>query len=158
MGMLDFMGEEKGTQFMTHLADQNPIFRNGNAIISSLMTAGEFPLALSVVHTTREQQKAGAPVDIMSFPTPTLADVRWIGISAGAPHPNAAKLFVDFLLSKDSQYILNQFNYHPVRTDVQIMDPVVEEIRRNLFPIKTRDAEVVGDYKRKFNKIFKIRR
>lgn len=156
MGMLDFMGEEKGRQFMRRLADQDPILHSGRSLTANLMVAGEFPLALGVVHRTLEQQKEGAPVDMIPFPVPTLAALRMIGIQANASHPNAAKLFVDFTLSKDGQSIFNLMSRHPVRMDVQV-DPAVEVIRRNLFPIKARDAELVENYKKEYDKIFKKR-
>lgn len=157
MGVMDVMGEEKGMRFMKRLGEQEPILRNGRTLTSTLMVAGEYPLALSVVHTTREQQRAGASLDMISFPSPTLAGIRLIGIHANAPHPNAAKLFVDFMLSKDGQGIFNRISYHPVRTDVQIADPVVEEIRSNLFPIKPKDANLVESHQKEFDKIFKKR-
>ncbi len=157
MGMLDFLGEKNGIQFMKHLGAQHPVLRNGRTLTATLLMAGEYPLALSVVHTTREQQKKGASIDIMSLPTPTLAGIRLIGVHANAPHPNAARLFVDFILSKEGQGIFNSISYHPVRADVELGDPVAAEIRRNLFPIRPRDADVVERYKHEFDKIFNKR-
>ncbi len=156
MGMLDFMGEEKGKQFMRRLADQDPVLRSGRSLTANLMVAGEFPLALGIVHRTLEQQKEGAPVEMIPFPVPTLVAMRMIGIGANPPHPNAAKLFVDFTLSKEGQSTFNRMSRHPVRTDVPV-EPAIEAIRRNLFPIKARDAEVVEGFKKEYDRIFKKR-
>src|SRR6185437_12190402 len=50
----------------------------------------------------------------------TLVTSRVAFISAKAKAPNAAKLFLDFLLSKDGQTILaNQADLHAVRDDVE---------------------------------------
>jgi iron(III) transport system substrate-binding protein len=39
-------------------------------------------------------------------------------ILKAAPHPNAAKLFYDFVLSKDGQAIIERIGYGAVRPDV----------------------------------------
>lgn len=153
MGMLDLMGEEKGKQFMRRLSEQEPMLRNGRSLILNLMVAGEFPLSLGAVHTTREQQKMGAPIEILTFPSPTLAAPRMIGIQANAPHPNAAKLLVDYLLSKDGQIVVSQTLRNPIRMDVPV-DPVIEKIMGNLLPIRPRDVESVQTYKRDWERIF----
>jgi iron(III) transport system substrate-binding protein len=43
-----------------------------------------------------------------------------IGILAGAPHPNAAKLFIDFVLSREGQELLNTelYGMYSMRSDV----------------------------------------
>ncbi len=153
MGMLDMMGEEKGKQYMQRLAAQEPILRAGRTLTATLMVAGEFPLALGVVHRTLEQQKSGASVDIIPLPGHVLAAIRAIGVNAQAAHPNAARLLVDFILSREGQTIFNRISRHPVRPDVKV-DPVVEKIRQNLFPIKPRPPEVVQRFKREYDRIF----
>ena len=115
IGMMDFLGEEKGRQFMKRLAEQNPVLRHGRSVTAMLMLAGEFPLALGVVQTTRQRIEAGAPIDMINLSAPTLAGMRMIGVHANAPHPNAAKLLLNFLLSKEGQTIYQQNSYDPVR-------------------------------------------
>ena len=152
MGMLEWMGEEKGKQFMKRLADQEPVFRGGRTLISTLLVAGEFPLALGALHRTLAQQKEGAPVDTIPLTDPAMASMRAIGIHATAPHPNASKLLVDFILSNEGQSILNRISRHPVRSDVQV-EPAVEAVRRNLFPIGPRNPELLHSYKKDYEKI-----
>lgn len=151
-GMLDLLGEEKGMQFIKRLADQDPMVRQGRTLIANLLVAGEYPLALGAVHRVLELQKEGAPVDIIPFPTPTFAAMRWIGIYSNAPHPNAAKLFVDFSLSKEGQSIVTRIGRHPIRQDIEV-EPVLETIRRNLFPIRPTDPELAAMYTKEFEKI-----
>lgn len=153
IGMMDFLGEEKGRQFMKRLAENNPVLRRGRSVTAILMLAREFPLALGVIQTTRQRLSAGAPIGMIHFSVPTLAGMRMIGVHAHAPHPNAAKLLVNFLLSKEGQTIYQQNGYDPVRMDVKV-DPLVEKIMQNMFPIKPRDPEVVEEYKQEMAKIF----
>lgn len=95
-------------------------------------------------------------MDIIPFSTPTLAAMRCIGISANAPHPNAAKLLIDFILSKDGQNILARVNRYPVRPDIEV-ESALEAVRRNLFPIRPRDPELVESCKKEFDKIISKR-
>lgn len=44
-------------------------------------------------------------------------------LAAKAPHPNAAKLFIDFVLSKEGQKMLVDFRRIPVRKDVEPNPP-----------------------------------
>ena len=110
------MGDEKGLAYMRELAKQVQL-RNGRQILSQLVAAGEFKGALSAYSTQFEQMKpAGAPVDWV-YLNPVFANIHPTGISAKAPHPNAARLFIDFVLSKRGQELLRGLKRIPDRTD-----------------------------------------
>ena len=68
---------------------------------------------------------AGAPVDWVAQ-DPVFTKFQPIGVAAKAPHPNAAKLFVDFMLSEEGQKIIASFGRVPTRravaTNVQGLD------------------------------------
>jgi iron(III) transport system substrate-binding protein len=44
-------------------------------------------------------------------------------VSSGAPHPNAARLFVDFMISRVGQNIFREADYLPMRLDVPAKIP-----------------------------------
>ncbi len=114
--MLKAMGQEKGLAYMRELAKQVGL-RNGRTILAQLVAAGEFKGALSAYSQTFEQMKpAGAPVDWV-YLNPVFANIHPVGIAAKAPHPNAAKLFIDFVLSKRGQELVRGMNRIPDRTD-----------------------------------------
>ena len=73
-------------------------------------------------------------------------------LHADAPNPNAGKLFIDFLLSREGQSILNKLDRHPVRKDIEV-DPVLEKIRSNLFPIPPVSAEKSSLYMKEYDDI-----
>ena len=50
--------------------------------------------------------KAPAPLDWARVSQPMMGTPRGMAITAGAPHPNAARLFVDYWLSRDAMKIL----------------------------------------------------
>jgi iron(III) transport system substrate-binding protein len=111
------LGEEKGLNLMRQLAKNNPQLRNGRELVSELVAAGEFKLALTAYSQNFETLKQrGAPVDWVAL-NPVYANIHPVGVSSKAPHPNAAKLFIDFLLSKAGQEIVRAQKRIPDRID-----------------------------------------
>jgi iron(III) transport system substrate-binding protein len=115
-------GEEKGMSFMRALAKQQPQLRNGRTLLAQLVAAGEFKGALTAYSQTFEQLKVqGAPADWV-YLNPVFANIHPVGLSAKAPHPNAGKLFIDFILSKKGQDIIRAVRRIPDRMD-SLPDP-----------------------------------
>ena len=154
-GVLDSMGREQGLQFMRRLAKQDIIFRKGRTLTTQLMVAGEFPIAKGVYNRVLAMKDEGAPIHWASFPTPTMADMRAFVLHADAPQPNAGKLFIDFMLSREGQAVLNKLDRHPVRRDIKV-DPIIEKIRNNLFPVRPASAEGAVANIEEFKKVFQL--
>jgi iron(III) transport system substrate-binding protein len=129
------MGQEKGLAYMKRLGAQEFRLSAGLSIITGLLAAGEFPLVLNTyIHNAADHKRKGAPVDWVTQ-DPVFTKFQPIGISAKAPHPNAAKLFIDFVLSDEGQKIIASFGRMPTRrgvaTSVQGLEKlnfVVDEI------------------------------
>ncbi len=101
------MGEESGLKFFR---DLGLTVRNGNALLNNLVVAGEIPLALTLYSYLPEQsRRSGAPIDWFAL-RPTVAYTDAIGVMKRAPHPHAAVLFYDFVLS-DGQTLLAELNH-----------------------------------------------
>lgn len=151
--MLKAMGEEKGQNFMRALAKQQVQLRNGRTLIAQLVAAGEFKGALTAYSQTFEQLKvAGAPADWV-YLNPVFANIHPTGLASKAPHPNAGKLFIDFVLSKRGQEIIRNVRRIPDRVDT-LPDPprLVEGVTPVFAP-----AEVFEEFERyakTFHEIF----
>ena len=120
------MGEEKGLAYMKKLAAQEFQLYAGLSVITNLLVAGEFPLVLNTyLHNVEEVKRKGAPVDWI-VQDPVFTKFQPLGIGSKAPHPNAAKLFSDFVLSEEGQKIIASFGRVPTRrgvsTNVQGLD------------------------------------
>ena len=104
--LVQAMGEEKGLKFFRDLIATNEVsLRTGNSLLNNMVISGEVPLSLNVYTYLPEQAKAaGAPVDYITL-SPTIAYTDGIGITRRAPHPHAATLFYDFMLT-DGQNIV----------------------------------------------------
>ena len=146
--MVKAMGDEKGMAYMRELAKQVQL-RNGRTLLAQLIAAGEFKGGLSAYSQTFEQLKpAGAPVDWV-YLNPVFANIHPVGLSAKAPHPNAGKLFIDFVLSKRGQELIRGMNRIPDRIDTPPDQPrLIEGIKPAFAP-----TEVLEDFER-YAKIF----
>lgn len=112
------MGQEKGLVYMKKLGAQDFRLYSGLTIITGLLAAGEFPLVLNTyIHNAEDAKRKGAPVDWVAQ-EPVFTKFQPIGVGAKAPHPNAAKLFVDFMLSDEGQKIIASFGRVPTRRGV----------------------------------------
>jgi iron(III) transport system substrate-binding protein len=150
--MIKAMGEEKGLAFMRQLAKQVQL-RNGRTLIAQLVAAGEFRGAVAAYSQTFEVLKpAGAPVDWV-YLNPVYANIHPTGISSKAPHPNAARLFMNFVLSKRGQEIIRDVNRIPDRIDVLPLQPrLVEGIKPVFAPVDV--IENFERYAKMFGEIF----
>ena len=103
--LLDFYGDEKGKQVARSLGGQNLNIRKGRTLVSQLVAAGEFPVQIDAHHHEAVSlRQAGAPIDYI-FPEPFIPvkSVSAFVMSSQPPHPHAAALLVDFMLSKKGQ-------------------------------------------------------
>jgi iron(III) transport system substrate-binding protein len=142
-GMLDGMGEEKGMSFFNKLSQQNIIVRPGRTLNAQLVTAGELDIGVTLyIQRIEKLKKKGAPIEWAGL-DPVVAEIHPIAISAHAPHPNAAMLFVDFILSKEGQEIIASFYRMPSRMDV---DHKISGLKKRLKHVKIIDASVVDNY------------
>ncbi len=106
--LLKIMGEEKGLAVMRKVAAQDLMLREGNTLILQLLSAGEGSLALAAnVDSVEETKAKGAKIDWVGVP-PVVSRLHPIALARNAPHPNAAKLYIDFVLSKEGQEIVTK--------------------------------------------------
>jgi iron(III) transport system substrate-binding protein len=100
------------------------VLRQAKVLPKSSMTYqmvanGEIPVGLTFEQAAFDYLKSGAPVGIVYPSEGTAVTLDGSAIVKGAQHPNAAKLFLDFAVSKDGQEIMVQrFGRRSVRKDV----------------------------------------
>lgn len=125
--VLQHMGEEAGLRFMRKLNEQDLRHIRGRRLMSQLVAAGEFDMAvetnLNSVLTFASQGAPlwFAPVQPLFF-TPSL-----LFLSQNALHPHAGALLVDYLLSEEGQRIVASTNRMPTHTKVQSKESQVLE-------------------------------
>jgi iron(III) transport system substrate-binding protein len=144
-------GKQKTQRYMRALAKQDIQLRNGQTLIAQLMAAGEFSVAMVLAHRIEKMKEQGAPVEWVTTLDPVTASLHPIGIAAKAPHPNAAKLFVDFILSKDGQQLLLSIERTPARPGI---DTKMEARKLKLFPMPPELGERYEQFQKEFREIF----
>jgi len=113
------MGEDKGIKLFRDIMQTNGVsVRRGHTLLANLVQAGEVPLALTVYNFLAETAKRrGAAIDWFVL-EPAVARMSGIGVARRAPHPNAALLFYDYMLSTEAQDLLVSMEYAPTHAKV----------------------------------------
>jgi iron(III) transport system substrate-binding protein len=144
--LLDHYGEEKGKILADRLGRQKLNFRRGSTLLSQLVAAGELALHLDGYnHTAYQLKQKRAPVEYI-FPEPYVPakTPTAVWIASHSPHPHAAALFVDFLLSKKGQEIMAQQGRWVSRKDVKyLLDPGSRNVQMVSLKWGERDVELV---------------
>jgi len=152
-GMLQIMGQERGLQYMRQLARQEPMLREGHELLAQLVAAGEGFLDINIPASSVDRVKEkGAPIDWIALGEAPAIMVG-IGLAAQAAHTNAAKLFVDFALSREGQKLQQGFGRLVARTDLASDQPAaIREIK--MVPVNPELAEKMTDYAKQLRSIF----
>jgi iron(III) transport system substrate-binding protein len=112
-------GEADGMAFFRKLSEMRPDVRKGHPLLAQLVSAGEIAVCLTAYSANVETLKRkGAPIDYA--PIDAIARPQGLGIARGAPHPAAALLFADFVLSaEDGQRLYEEMGRPPVNRKVK---------------------------------------
>lgn len=113
------MGEKDGMAYLEQLAKQEVARVPGNArAVLDQVIVGQYPIAVvALIHHVAISGAQGAPVKWLKL-GPLVGTAETVGLVKGAPHPNAAKLLFDYLLSEEGQLVLQQANYLPADPNV----------------------------------------
>lgn len=99
-----FLAEDAWMKFVKGLAANKPMFVSSFGPTPAPIESGEKLIGISMPKYILT--KAPAPLDWARVEQPLLGTPRGMGITQKAPHPNAAKLFFDYWLSRESAKIL----------------------------------------------------
>jgi iron(III) transport system substrate-binding protein len=153
-------GKEKADRYMKRLAQQEPQFRRGHALIAQLVAAGEFPLGWVYSFRVETMKQDGAPLEWIDTFNPVVVELGGIGLGARAKNPNAAKLFIDFVLSKEGQTVVRggQRNpRNPSRKDVQAPIAKMDQARIKSKRVPDEVETNLAQYAKEYREIFRIK-
>jgi iron(III) transport system substrate-binding protein len=119
--VVEALGEERGLKLFRDIVAANGMsVRKGHTLLANLVVSGEVPLAIATYFYKVAQLKGrGAPIDSLSI-APVVARFEGAGVAGRAPHPYAAVLFMDFMLT-DAQDILAKRDFFPADVRVKPM-------------------------------------
>ncbi|HTN54981.1 MAG TPA: ABC transporter substrate-binding protein [Microbacterium sp.] len=119
-----------GEDWMSALAANKPVIADSNGPVSQAIATGAQPVGIVVDYLARELAAQGSPIAI-SYPSEGVPYVSQpAGIFADSKQPEAAKAFVDFLISEEGQRLAVEQSYLPIRSDVGTPEgaPAMDEI------------------------------
>jgi iron(III) transport system substrate-binding protein len=157
--MLEFYGEQEGTELVRNIAAAlRPVITDGHLAMARATGAGEYWVSLNnYVNLSMNVKLAGNPIDVWALDPVTLIFGQ-VGVSAKAPHPNAARLAANFMLSQECQQFLARFGRLPTRKDVASNPPGIMELltqKKVITVLMTPDEE--RKWQRRFDQLFKGR-
>ena len=146
-----FSSEKAWMDFLKGLAANKPMFVRSFGPTPAPVESGEKLIAISMPKYIIT--KAPAPLDWARVEQPLLGTPRGIAIAASASHPNAAKLFVDYWLSKDAmQMLADKVGEYVLRPGVY---PPIDGIdKAKVLPVRVLSDDEIRYWGGTFKKIF----
>ena len=154
-----WMGDEKGEAWLAKLAQQKIANLSGSPreVVNKVMD-GEYAASLGIFlnHPIISAQK-GAPVAPRPL-EPVVGNASVMILMKAAPHPHAAILMMDFLLSQKGQEVIRDADYLPADSRVETpkaLDPIIPtkaNLQRkflseeDLFAARTKSLEIQKKY------------
>ena len=156
-GMMQFYGEAKILELLRMLAAQDIQFRTGHSSIQTLLAAGErAAVVVAFANGVDRLKKEGAPIEWIA-PEPVIGLTFGTAVVKDAPHPNAARLFNDFLLSREGQELTAAAGYYAPRIDVA--SPILKEAppKTKILPLPMSLAPRYNEYFQTYRKVMGLK-
>jgi len=99
-------GREKALAYLSKLSKQDLSYRRGGTLTTQVVSSGEFPIGIAINgETSAAIRDKGAPLGFKVL-APTIVKPEGLFVAKNAPHPHAALLFVEWVLSREAQSFL----------------------------------------------------
>jgi iron(III) transport system substrate-binding protein len=144
-----------GTDLVKRIAGNEPVKTTGHSQTLELLEAGDFDATPTVYgYNVDYEKRAGKPVDFVN-PDPMFVTLNPVGLAKNAPHPNAGRLLIDWLTSKEGQTYIVQRSDGEIssRTDVK-NNPAIWDGKRPSIIIPAPDPATYNDFGHEFRAIF----
>jgi putative spermidine/putrescine transport system substrate-binding protein len=114
---------------LDYFAELNGVGNLGQVIAESAsIAAGQTPVAIRWTYNAlpnRDVNAGTAPIEVLIPTTGRLAGVQVQAISAFAPHPNAARLWMEYLYSDEGQLGWLEGHCYPIRYDGLVAEAAI---------------------------------
>ena len=157
--MLQHYGEQKGTQIVKDIvAALKPLVTDGHLALARATGAGEYWVSLNnYVNLSMNVKLAGNPIEVWAL-DPVALFFGQVGVNSKAPHPNAARLAANFMLSQECEQFLARFGRLPTRKDVASNPPGIVDMltaKKVITVLMTPDED--RKWQRQFDQLFRGR-
>ncbi len=130
--LLQEWGENRAMDYFKKLAAQEPVLVRGHTAAAQLLAAGQHHVLIEpFAYSTLSLKHQGAPIEVTwqkefvpgSHGAP-------IALLKEAPHPHAALLFYEFLLSEAGQQVYIDVGRTPTRSGLKPRFPELQDINK----------------------------
>jgi iron(III) transport system substrate-binding protein len=148
-----YKSEAEWMKFVKGLAANKPMLVKSFGPTPAPVESGEKSIAISMPKYIIT--KAPAPLDWARVEQPLLGTPRGMAITSSAKNPNAAKLFMDYWLSKKAMGMLaSKVGEYVLAPGV--FPPIDGMDKAKVIPIRTMSDKEIRDWGAKFKKIFAL--
>lgn len=138
--ILDIYGES----FYKKLKLLNPMVVQATLDSVRIVISGERPVGLGApFQLSFEQKRSGAPIDFVLPEEGAVMSIDPVSVLTKAPHPNAARVFMGFYLSRDTQLLMTQKGYYSYRSDITYSDRPSLEGKKLILPKPDDDSKII---------------
>ncbi|MWB77339.1 extracellular solute-binding protein [Pseudooceanicola sp. 216_PA32_1] len=107
-----------GDEFFEQLEANDPLIGRSLSDPPNTLVAGERAIGIGTLATVTRLKNAGNPIEIIYPEDGAKLTLSGTAIPANAPHPNAAQLFVNYLLSERASDLMVTYGLQPMRPEV----------------------------------------
>jgi iron(III) transport system substrate-binding protein len=162
--MLQAYGREKGREYMLKLLEQEPVLTRDQRLQVEWVARAKYPIALGA-HPSEVDKfvRLGAPIKFtaMKEGMPLTSGPLNLTVFERSPHPNATKLFVNWILSREGSSVMSKHaHYMSARSDVSAVefDPIFLPSPTDILPgedYKLADSELMKEAAEIFRDLIK---
>lgn len=147
------IGKEKAEKFVRDLAAMKPTLLESFNPVADRITSGEFGVGITYVYYAYlNGVKTGAPLDYVRTGK-FLGDASYMSLFHKAPHPNAAKAFIDFFLDEESMNLMAKAGEFVNRKGVY--PPVPDADKIQFIEMDDLGEKVYTEKRKEFQKLFR---
>ena len=145
------IGKDKADKFVRDLAAMKPTLVESFNPAAERVTSGEFPIGITYIYYVYLNGIKGAPLDYVRTGK-FLGDASYLTLFHKAPHPNAAKAFIDFFLDEESMSIMAKAGEFVNRKGVY--PPVPDADKIQFIEMDNLGEQLYAEKRKEFQKLF----
>ena len=152
---LVFGSQPKADDWIKRLAALEPLLLDSMVPVGERIASGEVPLGIAYPKYVEVWGRKGAPLDYVKGLPIYLGDGNYIGLTAKAPNPNAAKLFIDYFLGAESSEIMAKVGEFVNRQGVFPPIPGADHVVAKFVQMNSLSADDYRKKKEEYRQIFR---
>ena len=128
--LIQVFGEDEAFEYMKKLHQNIGVYTKSGAAPGVLVGRGELGVCIIFLHDVIKHAEWGYPVTPVVPEEGTGFEIGGLNLITGAPHPELAKQFIDWVLSAEAQELMPTVKSYQLPTN---MNAIVPEVAQKIF-------------------------